>query len=53
MQGSDMCIIGGDDSSLITLQCIVITSHVNSFATETSPKVAAADAAQKLNPSAQ
>lgn len=35
-----------------TLQCIVI-SHVNSSATETVPWVAAADAAQKLNPSAQ
>lgn len=40
------------DDEVFTLQCIVI-SHVNSSATETVPWVAAADAAQKLNPSAQ
>lgn len=41
----------GKDSNLITLLRI-ITSHVNSFATETLPYVAAAEAAKILNPSA-
>lgn len=57
-QGSNMCISAGNDSNLITLQCIckqciVIILLVNSYATETLTKVAVADAAQKLNPSAQ